>query len=703
MSISYTIKSTTSTPTLPSEAGGRCLAIASNGRLWAVYTRIPAAGTKYHVHVAYSDDNGETWTEEQVTSAIDQDHAHAALAIDSSDNLHIVYQSTGRSPYTTRQGIFYNKRTAGVWGTEETVSLLDVATGQSDACIAIDSADDVHAAWCGLGAGTYPTKMQIVYRKRTSGSWGTAQQVTDLNADQRYPSIAVDSQNRVHLAWHGKGYGTNTTIDQVIYSLGPTAWATANVTDLTTNSWYVRITLDNYDQPHLVWLKQTASPELYYSKKTANAWITPEQVSPAAAAGCGYASIAADRRNGIHVTWSMKGQNLDDTYTNIWYAKRNGSFSAIENITNEDTADQWAGALLWAVWPQVGGVRTNVLPNLQYLVWEFKATYVMFTTYVRAGTSRLYVSGETAYAMSDSGYEAELPTSVDTSLVGATLVFGDGSDGDVTISVDTTLTRDMFYNNLTVNAGITLTTAGYRIFVKNTLTNRGTIQYNGNVGGNATATSGGGGGAGLAEGSLGGSTAGGPGGKKSSANSSHGGGGGSGGGVILIVAKTMINNGTISANGGNGGNANGVGEASTTVAPGAGGEATPSIGSSGGAGGAGSGIAGAAGGVATAPAASQGGYRALPMAILLHTLNVAKTGTDLFVGGGGGGGGGYSLAGASNAGGGGGGGGGAIVIIYNEAVWWIETATAGLGGTKYGTGSDGVAGTAGVIVKLCNA
>lgn len=52
--------------------------------------------------------------------------------------------------------------------------------------------------------------------------------------------------------------------------------------------------------------------------------------------------------------------------------------------------------------------------------------------------------------------------------------FGDGSDGDVTISSPTTLTRDMYYDNLTVND--TLTTDGYRVFVKNTLSGNGTIK-----------------------------------------------------------------------------------------------------------------------------------------------------------------------------------------------------------------------------------
>ena len=57
--------------------------------------------------------------------------------------------------------------------------------------------------------------------------------------------------------------------------------------------------------------------------------------------------------------------------------------------------------------------------------------------------------------------------------------FGDGSDGDVVISVNTTLTRDMNYNNLTIDAGVTLYPDGYVIYVKNTLTVNGIINRNG--------------------------------------------------------------------------------------------------------------------------------------------------------------------------------------------------------------------------------
>lgn len=92
--------------------------------------------------------------------------------------------------------------------------------------------------------------------------------------------------------------------------------------------------------------------------------------------------------------------------------------------------------------------------------------------------------------------------------------YADGTDGDVTISSNTNLARDMYYNNLTIDSGFTLNPSGYRIFVAGTLTNNGTIARNGVAGTNGTnGTSGvagvkGTGGAALATGSIFGSVAG---------------------------------------------------------------------------------------------------------------------------------------------------------------------------------------------------
>ena len=134
------------------------------------------------------------------------------------------------------------------------------------------------------------------------------------------------------------------------------------------------------------------------------------------------------------------------------------------------------------------------------------------------------------------------PTGVSTQTISYQSL-GDGGDGNVTVSSGATvLTRDMYYNNLTINGTGSIDANSFKIFVKGVLdltaAPAGAIQNNGGSGGNASGATGGTGVAASANGSLGGNTAGGAGatgttgvGTTGTAGTagSNGGGGGSGG------------------------------------------------------------------------------------------------------------------------------------------------------------------------------
>lgn len=64
----------------------------------------------------------------------------------------------------------------------------------------------------------------------------------------------------------------------------------------------------------------------------------------------------------------------------------------------------------------------------------------------------------------------EVPEPIFIERLGGDEIYGFGQDGDVTLASNTTLSRDMYYNDLTINTGVTLDTNGYRVFVKGTLT-----------------------------------------------------------------------------------------------------------------------------------------------------------------------------------------------------------------------------------------
>jgi len=241
--------------------------------------------------------------------------------------------------------------------------------------------------------------------------------------------------------------------------------------------------------------------------------------------------------------------------------------------------------------------------------------------------------------------------------------FGDGSDGNVTISGNTTLATNGYYNNLTVNAGVTLTTGNFRIFVKGTLTVQATGRINHAI--NPATDGQSGGGAGL-------------------------------GGTIQTVRACYV--GQPGVNGGAGGTAAGTnGIVGYAVNP-----AIGVAGSAGGAGGAGSGGAGGTAGGAGARTFIAARYAQTALMFNQNTLMMASAG-----GGSGGGGGGDGTAGG---GGGGSGSGGSAIHIFANTVNNLGTieslgGNGGNGGSpaagNRGGGGGGAGGSGGVIYLLC--
>lgn len=254
--------------------------------------------------------------------------------------------------------------------------------------------------------------------------------------------------------------------------------------------------------------------------------------------------------------------------------------------------------------------------------------------------------------------------------------FGDGHDGDVVIASDTSLTEDKYYDNLTINSGFTLTTNGYRVFVRNTLRVYGTIEWNGNdgSGGSPGATEGG--------------------------SFPAGGAGGSGG---TALSDGYLKGSVAGGDGGQGGGSDAAGS------PGLDNDVTNSLGDdgvAGGAGGAGGGPRGKSGGSSSGGTATASNVELIANWHLTVLLDISASGslvkytTSASGGGGGGGGssgkGGDAFSDASGGGGGGAGSGGGMIAIYAKRIiiesGGIIQSNGGDGGNGNNGGNGGVGG-----------
>lgn len=228
--------------------------------------------------------------------------------------------------------------------------------------------------------------------------------------------------------------------------------------------------------------------------------------------------------------------------------------------------------------------------------------------------------------------------------------FGTGEDGNITLTEDITLTKDMHYDTVTLNSNVTIYMAGFRFYAWETAgTGTITLSDKGGNGGNATATLGG-------------------------------------------VAATPRDAGYLPAPtaGKNGGAVNTDGIIGTDV--------ENALGSSGIAGKNSASKTGGAAGTATALAAKSGGMRNFANLSLFRAFSASGLVTPTGHGGNG------SSAGGTTGGGGASGnnGGYALVFIRTILNHIIIDVSGGNGGNGYGNGAGGNGGNGGIIGFIYN-
>ena len=307
----------------------RKLARTSTGVLWCCYAGPWVVPGVMQIFVSYSVDGGVTWVEEQITTAAVRRQDYPSIAIDSADNVHLVWRDYALA---TTSDIFYRRRTAGGWDAIEQVTATAPGDWQSAPSLAIDSADNIHVFWAGDGWGANPARRNVQYRQRTAaGVWQAQEPVTDIAAHQRShnTSITIDNANVVHVAWSGLGWGANPGFDNVQYRQRVAGvWQPQEaVTDVGQTQRFPCIALDSSGNVHVAWYAEFAPWayvwDIYYRERVAGVWQAIAQLTNVAAAGYDQyqPSMAIDSSDSVHIVWYGNGWGVSISSGQLEYGK----------------------------------------------------------------------------------------------------------------------------------------------------------------------------------------------------------------------------------------------------------------------------------------------------------------------------------------------------------------------------------------------
>jgi hypothetical protein len=318
------------------------------------------------IYYKKSTNGGVTWVGDKRLTWNAGGSGYPAIAVDSTDTIHVVWND-----YTPGNSeIFYKKSTNGGGSWSGTVRFTWNSEISSDPAIAVDSSDTIHVVWYDYSPGT----AEILYKKSTDGgdSWSGTQRITWNPGVSFDPVIAVDSSDTIHLAWYNyiAGY------PEIFYKKstdGGGSWIGAKRLTWTSNASYdPAIALDSSNYIHVVWYNWTpAGNEIFYKRSTDGGtnWSISRRFTWNTGISC-CPALTVDMSNNIHL---------------VWYDKTSGN-SEIYHKKSTNGGVNWSGTrrLTWNSGSSLYPVLDTDTSTNIHLVW-FDKTPGNFEIYYKKG------------------------------------------------------------------------------------------------------------------------------------------------------------------------------------------------------------------------------------------------------------------------------------------------------------------------------
>lgn len=319
-------------PESSSDNYGRRLVRSSNGTLWTVYTKTASASSR--IFLARSVDNGTSWDLHLEVGDVPGESLNPqfkpAMAIDSNNNLHIIWDESERVRYSKYDG---NALTDPI-----DLPTLSGTPGWENknfnGAIAIDNNNGLHVVY--LSAPISPNNFsQVLYTSNNGSGWATpihiSQRTGMSSRSQTSPNISLGSNNSVHIVWSGQDAANSAPQIWHTEIIG-TNQTTIRISNLAgmENSTNIKPTLGvspDGELVHVIWMIQASNSGMnlgiYANRRTAGFWdATPQIISdPNTIQYEGQnPSVAIDINNDAHVVWreaaltTLSGAS-DDFYT----------------------------------------------------------------------------------------------------------------------------------------------------------------------------------------------------------------------------------------------------------------------------------------------------------------------------------------------------------------------------------------------------
>ena len=179
------------------------IAIDGDGNLHVVWSELDVLGG-WRTDILYRMKSGDSWMPiETVVGDIGGMFVKPSMALDSSGNVHVTWESDRNvSGSGTDRDIFYKVRTHGEWTATELVS-AESNESSSNPSIAVDGDGNVHIAWTDAsGIPGTEGRDSVFYKMKTALGWTSTRVIqSDAGSECKNAKLVVDAQGNVHITW----------------------------------------------------------------------------------------------------------------------------------------------------------------------------------------------------------------------------------------------------------------------------------------------------------------------------------------------------------------------------------------------------------------------------------------------------------------------------------------------------------------------
>jgi hypothetical protein len=232
--------------------------------------------------------------------------------------------------------------------------------------LAVDYANRIHVVWEDDTDDEYGSYKKLYYSWSRGDSWGVHEVVsTEGQVDAENPSLVIDKDGMMHIAWHSTYDWDGTTDVDIFYKSAPRmtdnfhSYDTEKISEESTVGGF-NPSLDVWnDIVYVVWedysdyMGSGDNPsDIYYKRKLSTGWESTEVIAIESSGGATNPSISVDSDDGrVHIVWQdfsdfqgsggdwdifykMHSGNLDLVITSPRYIWQTGSSWIRFNIRN---------------------------------------------------------------------------------------------------------------------------------------------------------------------------------------------------------------------------------------------------------------------------------------------------------------------------------------------------------------------------------